>query len=133
MKPRNVITDSVVLPAPAERLFAMYLDPAEHAAVSGHPVTVAAAAGAKFEAFEGQLSGQILHIFEPQLIVQSWRSTQFHDDNPDSTLILTFTPAGEQGRIDLVHLDVPDHDFDGVTEGWEKYYWTPWRRYLAGS
>ena len=127
---RNVITDSVVLPAAAERLFEMYLDPEQHAAFTGQSVTIGAEPGAKFSAFDGQLSGQILHVVAPRLIVQSWRSTQFRDENPDSTLILTFTSEGEQGRIDLVHLDVPDHDVDGVTEGWGKHYWTPWRAYL---
>jgi hypothetical protein len=73
----------------------------------------------------------MLTVVEPTLIVQSWRSTHFSDDDPDSTLILTFTPLGETGRIDLVHLDVPDQDYQGVIDGWEAYYWTPWRRYLA--
>ena len=130
---RNLITDTVVLPAPAERLFAMYLDPAEHAAFTGMPVTIGAERGAKFEAFEGQLTGQILHVVASRLIVQSWRSTKFRDEDPDSTLILTFTQEGEQGRIDLVHLDVPEHDFEGVTEGWGKHYWGPWREMLLGE
>ena len=128
---RNVITDSVVLPAGAERLFEMYLDPAQHAALTGFPVVIGAESGAKFEAFEGQLSGQILHLIEPHLIVQSWRSTQFRDEDPDSTLILNFTPERDHGRIDLVHLDVPDHDVEGVTEGWKKFYWEPWREFLS--
>jgi hypothetical protein len=29
-----------------------------------------------------------------------------------------------------VHLNVPDEDFAGVSQGWEKYYWGPWRDYL---
>lgn len=130
---RTVITDSVLLPATANRLFAMYLDPVEHAAFTGHPVTIGAESGANFTAFEGQLSGQILQVIEPRLIVQSWRSMQFRDDDPDSTLILTFSTEGDEGRIDLVHLDVPDHDFEGVTEGWRKFYWEPWREYLKKS
>lgn len=130
---RNVITDSVVLPAPAERLFEMYLDPTEHAAFTGSPVTIGAASGAEFAAFGGELSGQVLQVVAPRLIVQSWRSSQFGDEDPDSTLILTFTPAGEQGRIDLVHLDVPKHDHEGVIEGWGKFYWTPWRELLSST
>jgi hypothetical protein len=27
---------------------------------------------------------------------------------------------------------VPEHDYEDVREGWEKYYWAPWRRYLIG-
>ena len=130
---RSIVRQSVVLPAPVVTLFDMYLDPAAHGAFTGFPVTIGADAGAEFRAFDGQLSGMMLVVVRPQLIVQSWRSTKFADSDPDSTLILMFSPVGSEafhGRIDLVHLDVPAHDYDGVTEGWQKYYWTPWRTYL---
>ncbi len=130
---RNVITQTVVLAAPAQRLFAMYLDPAVHAAITGSPVTVSRQAGSEFQAFGGVLTGTMLAVYEPRLIVQSWRSSQFRPEDADSTLILSFHATPEGGQIDLIHLDVPDHDFVGVTEGWEKYYWGPWRSYLAGS
>src|SRR5271163_1696257 len=107
---RSIISQSVVLPAPAERLFAMYIDPAKHAA----------------------LTGAMLQIIPQRLVIQSWRSTKFNDGDPDSTLILAFTPEETNGRIDLVHLDVPDHNYHGVVEGWETHYWDPWRRYLTG-
>ena len=67
---RSVITDSAVLPATAERLFTMYLDPAAHAGVTGNPVKIAAASGARFEAFGGALSGKILQVVTPHLIVR---------------------------------------------------------------
>ena len=128
---RPLITQSVVLPATAERLYATYLDPALHAAVTGAPVTVSAEPGSLFRAFGGQISGTMLSAIAPRLIVQSWRSINFHDADPDSTLILAFAPEGQDGRIDLIHIDVPEQDYQGVTEGWEKYYWTSWRRYLS--
>ncbi len=127
---RSIITDSVVLPASAEELFAMYLDPDQHSAFTGKPVTIGAGQGAPFEAFDGMLTGKILHVVQSRLIVQSWRSALFHDENPDSTLILTFTSEQEEGRIDLVHLDVPEHDYDDVVAGWKKHYWDPWCKYL---
>jgi len=127
---RNVIRQSVVLPAPAEQLFQMYLDPRTHGAITGAPVTVAEETGSEFRAFDGKLSGQILAVARPTLIVQFWRSVAFKPEDPDSTLMLCFTPQGNEGRIDLVHLDVPDQDYDGVNKGWESYYWTPWRIYL---
>jgi activator of HSP90 ATPase len=128
---RSLITQSVVMPAPAESLYAMYLDPARHAEITGAPVTIGAASGAPFRAFDGQLSGMTLSAIPSSLVVQSWRSTKFNHDDPDSTLILAFVPEGKDGRIDLVHLDVPAHDYQGVTEGWEMFYWHPWRRFLA--
>jgi activator of HSP90 ATPase len=128
---RNVIRQSVVLPAPAETLFDMYLDPAAHQAITGAPVEIGDERGSKFKAFDGALTGTILEVVKPGLIIQSWRSKVFKAEDPDSTLILSFTPEADEGRIDLIHLDVPDHDYDGVTQGWEKYYWAPWRAYLA--
>lgn len=128
--PRNVLL-AVNLPAPPERLYDMYLDAAQHAAVTGAPVTIEPRAGAPFQAFDGVLSGTILHVEPKKLIVQTWRSTYWPADALDSTLVLSFWPATEGGRIELVHANVADDDFAGVSEGWEKYYWAPWRKYLA--
>jgi activator of HSP90 ATPase len=128
---RSIIQQSVVLPAPADALYAMYLDPAGHAQIAGGPVTIEAKAGAAFKAFDGAISGTVLTVVAPALIVQSWRSIHFGAEDPDSTLILTFTQQGENGRIDLIHLDVPEQDYQGVVDGWERFYWTPWRQLLA--
>jgi activator of HSP90 ATPase len=126
----DVISQTIVLPAPAEVLFRMYLDESEHGKITGAPVKIDSTPGASFSAFEGALSGTILAIAAPHLIVQSWRSTDFKPTDPDSTLVLSFTSKEGIGQIDLVHINVPDHDFQAVTEGWEKFYWTSWREYL---
>jgi activator of HSP90 ATPase len=130
---RSVIQQSVALPAPPERLCAMYLDPVEHGAFTGFSVTIGEKPGATFDAFGGQLSGTILAVVQSRLVVQSWRSVKFHASDPDSTLVLSFSSVEgqpERGRIDLVHVDVPPHDYQDVIEGWQKYYWTPWRALL---
>lgn len=127
---RSIIYQAVTLPACAEALFDMYLAPATHAAITGQPVTIGTDSGAEFRAFGDMLSGTMLQVVRPRLIVQSWRSMNFDDADDDSTLILSFSDQGDEGRIDLIHLDVPAGDYDGVTEGWGKFYWTPWREYL---
>ena len=128
---RNVIRQSVVLSASAEKLFEMYMNPSTHQAITGAAVDIGDKRGSEFKAFDGALTGTILEVIRPRLIIKSWRSVNFMVEDPDSTLILSFTSEGGEGRIDLVHLDVPDQDYDGVNQGWEKYYWTPWRKYLA--
>jgi activator of HSP90 ATPase len=129
---RTIIKQSIVLPASAEELYAMYLDPTRHAAITGAPVSISPESGSPFSAFEGRLGGTMLSVIPPRLVVQSWRSPHFNAGDPDSTLILAFVPEGKDGRIDLVHIDVPEQDYQGVTQGWETHYWEPWRRYLAG-
>jgi activator of HSP90 ATPase len=127
----KTIQQSVTLPAPARDLYRMYLDPKRHAAITGAPVRISARAGAPFRAFNGALSGRMLATRPGRMIVQTWRSTGFGRTDPDSILVLTFSPRGRSGRIRLVHVNVADRDARGVTEGWRKYYWRPWRAYLA--
>lgn len=90
-----------------------------------------AARGGGFAAFDKALRGRILHLVPPRLIVQAWRAAQWQDSDLDSTLILTLHPMGRgKTRIELVQVNVPDHDLAGVSQGWELYYWAPWRAYL---
>ena len=128
--PKNIVM-AASLPAPPDKLFDMYLDAAEHAAMTGLPVRLEARAGGVFRAFDGMLSGTILHIQPKSLIVQTWRSVNWPLTAMDSVLTLSFWPAEEGGRIEIVHINVADEDFAGVSQGWEKYYWTPWRAYLT--
>jgi activator of HSP90 ATPase len=130
--PRSILL-AVSLPAPPDRLFDMYLDPAAHAAITGFPVTIAPRPGAPFRAFDGKLTGTVLHVQPKKLIVQSWRSVNFPAAALDSVLVLSFWPQEGGGRIELVHVNVPEEDFAGVSSGWEKYYWAPWRAALAGG
>jgi activator of HSP90 ATPase len=127
---RSVIRQSIVLAAKAEELYATYLDPKKHAAVTGSAVIVSDKPGSKFSAFFGAITGTTLAVVPKTLIVQTWRSTNFRSGDPDSTLILEFLPQGKKGKINLVQFDVPEVDFRGVSDGWEMLYWAPWKRYL---
>ncbi len=126
----KLIQQSVVLPATPERLYEMYLDPVLHAAFTGAPAMISEVPGSEFRAFGGTLGGKMLDTLSHKLIVHSWRASHWTAADLDSTLILTFWPDAVGGRIDLTHVNVAEHDFEGVTEGWEKYYWGPWRAYL---
>ena len=122
-----------ILARAARRAFRHVLGSKEHAAFTGLPVTIGAKPGDAFRAFEGALGGTILHVEPKRLIVQTWRSVSFPPTAIDSILILTFLPQGDGGRIELTQINVADEDFAGVSHGWEKYYWTPWRKYLEGQ
>ena len=129
------MTQNVVLAASftasAGELFDMYLDARCHAEITGSPVTIASQPASPFSAFDGMLSGSVLQVVHKRLIVQSWRSKNWPATALDSTLVLSFWPQGDGARIELVHVNVPEEDFASVSEGWNKYYWAPWRAYLA--
>jgi len=124
------IQQSIELPASPEILFEMYVDAKQHSAFTGSEVTVSREPGSPFSAFGGALSGRMVATVPGSLVVQTWRSTNFAADDPDSILVLAFSKAASGGRIDLVHTGVADRDYEGVNEGWRKYYWDPWRTFL---
>lgn len=127
---RNVIL-AASFQTTAEQLFDMYLDADAHAAFTGCAVTVEPLPGTRFTAFDGMLTGTMLHVEPKRLIVQTWRSANWPAAAVDSVLTLTFCKEGDGARIELVHANVPDEDFAGVSEGWTKFYWNPWRTYLS--
>ena len=127
----RIVKQSVTLPASSKDLYSMYLSPRAHGAITGGTVVISERRGSKFKAFGGALSGRMLQTIHGTLIVQAWRSTAFKKSDADSTLVLRFTPKGRSGRIDLVHVNVPNHDYQGVNKGWKRYYWKPWRKYLS--
>ena len=101
--------------------------------MTGMPAKVSAKTGGKWSAFGSMIWGHNLLIVPNKLIVQAWRSKHFRKSDPDSILILTFSGRATSGRIDLVHVNVPAQDFKGVSEGWPKFYWKPWKKYLKSK
>jgi activator of HSP90 ATPase len=118
--------------APPSELYAMYLDPAAHAEFTGGgPATITPLAGSEWSAFGGRIYGRVLALTPDQQIVQSWRSFEWHDDDPDSVLVLAFTAEGAGTRLELVQIGVPERLYDTLVSGWPSRYWDPWRAFLA--
>ncbi len=124
------IVQSVTFQASPRQLFEMYTDSLKHSAATGQKATVSNKAGGKFRAFNGAISGRNLVVVPNRMIVQAWRATHWKKTDLDSILTITFSKTRGGGRIDLVHVGVPEHDYQGVTRGWPNFYWKPWRTYL---
>jgi len=126
----NIISQSVQFDATPNTLFDAYLSSRKHTAIVGSKVSTSKVVGKRFTAFNGMLSGRNLLIVRKRLVVQSWRSRRWKKTDADSVVILMFSKTGRGARIDLVHVNVPEHDLRGVTRGWHRYYWKPWLEYL---
>ena len=115
---------------PPARLFKLYMDSAEHSAATHAKAAVSGKVGGRFSAFDGMITGKMLRIVPNRMIVQLWRATHWKRTDLDSTLVLTFSKVKNGTQIDLVHVNVPQHDHKGVRDGWKMYYWKPWTSYL---
>ena len=100
---------------------------------TGAPAEISRKIGGKWSAFGGVIPGKNLALVPNRMIVQTWRSTAWKAADPDSILVIRFEKSKSGGAtVHLAHVGVPEHDHKGVTQGWIKYYWEPWRKYLKG-
>ena len=127
------IQQSVEFGESPETLYELYIDSKKHSQATGAPAKVSRKASGAFTAFNGQLKGKNLLVVPNKMIVQSWRSTGWKKSDPDSILVMRFSETKTGGRVDLVHVNVPEYDHQGVADGWEHYYWQPWRDHLAAA
>ena len=112
------------------RLFKMYMDSGQHSDATGAKAVVSRKVGGKFSAFDGVITGKMLAIIPDRMLVQSWRAAHWKKTDLDSTLVLIFSRIKGGTQVHLTHVNVPEHDHSGVTNGWKTYYWKPWRAYL---
>ncbi len=115
----------------ASALYSMYLNSKQHAMITGGAeAKISAKEGAEFSAHGGYCFGKNLQLVKDKLIVQSWRGSDWAEDEMDSTFILSFEQKGKDAVIHMVHANVPDQHAPGIKTGWSDYYWKPWKEYL---
>ncbi len=123
-------TVSDTIPAAPEAVFEAWMSSAGHAAMTGAEATVDPRVGGEFQAWDGYISGRTLELEAGRRIVQSWRTTEFADDDPDSQIEVLLAPEGGGTRLTLRHTGVPDGQPD-YEEGWQESYFDPMREYFS--
>lgn len=122
------ITVSGVIPGVSPgQLREAFLDAEQHAAMTGAPATVD---GANFTAWEGYIWGETLETGDP--IVQTWRTSHFPDDAPDSRLEIHLTAVAGGTEVRFEHSGIPAGQGVNYEGGWVDFYITPMQRYFGG-
>lgn len=121
---------SDIIPAPPERVYAAWLDPKEHAKMTGGGATDEG--DGRFTAWDGYISGRTVSSVPHAKIVQAWRTTEFPEDDPDSVLTITFEPVeGNATKVTLHHENIPKGQGDAYEQGWHEHYFAPMAAYFG--
>lgn len=114
-------------------LYNTYIDAKEHSNTIGISVTIREKEGSKFKSDDGYITGKTFQLVKDKLIVQSWRASDWDKSDIDSTFILSFEQKGKDGILHMVHANLPDKHFAGIKDGWNTYYWKPWKKYFSSK
>ena len=121
---------SEVLPVRQKNLYEAWLDSDKHSAFTGSPAVIDKRVGGTFTAWDGYISGTTITVEPFSRIIQTWRTTEFPDDAPDSEIEVVFEEVPEGTKITLIHTDIPDGQGEAYRKGWIDFYFTPMKQYF---
>lgn len=119
---------SAVLPASPDAVRDAWLSADGHEAMTGAPATVGP--DGRFTAWDGYIEGTTVSV-EDGRIVQRWRTSEFPDDAPDSTLEIRLEAVPGGTRVTLDHREIPDGQGPAYEGGWEEFYFAPMRAWFG--
>jgi activator of HSP90 ATPase len=130
---KTLIQKIVFKGIPVTTLYNTYTDSKEHSNAIGIPVTIRKKEGTLFKSHDGYIAGKIFQLVKNKLVVQSWRGSDWDPSAIDSTFILSFEQKGKDGIVHMVHANIPDANLAGIRDGWNTYYWKPWKNYFSSK
>ena len=81
------------IPASPEAIYDAWLDSAGHSKMTGGEAKASDKVGGAFTAWDGYIWGKNIELVRGKRIVQSWRTSQFTDADPNSILTVTLANA----------------------------------------
>jgi activator of HSP90 ATPase len=117
-----------VFPATPEKIFETWLSLEGHTAMTGGIAHMSTDVGATYDAWDGYISGKNIEIEQDRRIVQSWRTSHFAPEDPDSLIEITLESNAEGTLLTLKHQDVPDGQTSYEEYGWNAHYFEPMKK-----
>jgi activator of HSP90 ATPase len=121
----------IVLPVSAKKLYSAWLSSKEHTAFTGGKAKTGDKVNAKHSAWDGYISGKNLELKPGKKIVQSWRTLEFPDNAPDSTLEINFEEKAGKTTLSLYHHGLQKGDAKKYSDGWKEHYFEPMKAYFS--
>ncbi len=122
---------SAIIPAEPKTVYAAWMSSKGHSEMTGSAAKVSARVGGAFSAWDGYISGKTLEINAPARLLQTWRTTEFSDKEPDSQLEVLFEKARGGTRVTLVHTRIPAGHGPEYRKGWLDFYFKPMKEHFA--
>ncbi len=95
------------------------------------PATASTEVGGAFTAHDGYIFGINLELVDGERILQTWRTSQFAEPDPDSSIEVTFEKSSTGTLITLRHWNIPAGQAEGYQSGWQDFYFATMQDYFS--
>jgi activator of HSP90 ATPase len=119
-----------ILPVSPKRIYEAWIDSEEHSGFTNSEAKIDSHEGGEFSAWDGYITGKTITLEPFSRIVQTWRTTDFKEDEHDSLLEIIFEPVDSGCKVTLNHTELPAGSKDEYIQGWEDFYFAPMQEYF---
>ncbi len=108
-----------IIDAPPEDLYNALTNEATIRLWSGEEAIMPNEPGAEFSLWDGSITGKNIELVPGKKIVQQW---YFGEQEEPSIVTIILHKAKNGTSAELRHSNIPDTDFENITEGWNENY-----------
>lgn len=120
---------SIILPAEPKVIYEAWLNSEIHSAMTGGEAQCSSNEGESFSTWDGYITGTNIKLNENQEIEQSWRTSEFLENDEDSHLIIRLSPHENGTELVLIRTHIPEGQTQYVN-GWKEHYFEPMTEYF---
>jgi activator of HSP90 ATPase len=124
---------SDLIPAGPVAVYDAWMSSAGHTAMTGAEAVVDPVVGGEFSAWDGYIRGRTLALDPGVRILQSWRTSEFDANEPDSQIEVLLESVAGGTSIRLRHTGVPVDQLGYENGGWQDNYFEPMKAYFGAA
>ena len=128
----RTLRQTVTFKASPRQVYEMLMDSKKHTSLSGEKAKISRAAGGRFTAWNGHITGFNLVVKPGEKIVQAWRATGWWPDH-FSLAIFDLKRVRQGTKLEFTQMGIPPDRYSGHYRGWIEAYWTPMKEMLEGG
>lgn len=108
-----------LIPATTEEIYMALTNPVTIQLWTGEPSEMSTEPGSEFSMWEGAIVGRNIDFEPNKKIIQQW----YFDGQPEESIVtIKLHPDKHGTSVELRHTNIPDEDYDEITEGWNDTY-----------
>ncbi|RDC62860.1 SRPBCC domain-containing protein [Adhaeribacter pallidiroseus] len=108
-----------ILSADPEEVYNALTIPATLQLWTGEKAEMSTEPGSEFSLWDDSIVGKNIEFEPGRKIVQEW----YFGEQPEPSLVTIILHPHKQGTsVELRHTNIPDQDFEDITEGWDSSY-----------
>jgi len=116
-----------------EQLYLFLTDGKFQTAVTGAKAVISKKAGGKFSAWDGYITGKLITLQPPSLIVQEWSAVDMPRGHISLVTFNIIPLPKNRTQLTMKHENLPSAMAAGFDRGWKDFYWKPFKTWLQSK